>query len=331
VIFLAGFDTPFSRRHFTLGAVAMGAAAGFALPAGATPVVNGKWQPNFDDPNDNVEAYMKMTSTLGDEIVRGWFGGHVFSLVENQPLRPLMKLEGFGVGNAKRQPDGSYRIGWKEVGFYKDLVTDQVIDSWINPLGDRTQVMHIQNHSVASTISPTFKKQSGGPPGMDQSTIQRADYRRPNDASEPFLLPWWQIGDTTILWMDVSAVLPNPLPPEVWPRESSGQTIRIAEQTMYSAKTADFTNPALQSVDYVGAWNRFSPWLPWMEMGGQPGGLFLRAGTKRMRSFDELSPTLRAYAEKHYPEFLDPTVDPNLKNESSWEVFKRTRKPLLPR
>ena len=325
-------DIPLARRDFLCGTGPMAAlllAPAASLAALPNPGASrGRWQPNFDDPKDNVEAYMKLTSTLGDDTVMSWFGGHVFSLVDGQTLKPLMALEGFGVGSAKRQPDGTFRILWKEVGFYKDLVTGAVLDTWMNPVnGERTQVMHIHNRGVNSTIAPSFKRVQGGPPGMSEARVENANYRHPDDPNSPFILPWFQVADTVSVWMDVSAVLPNPLPPKEWPRESSGATIRIAEQTLHTAKLADFSDPALSSVDYVGAWNRFSPWLPWMLMGGRPGGLFFRSATRRIRSYEQLPRALLDYTAKHYAEFLDPHVDPNRKNESSWEVFKKERRP----
>ena len=324
------FDAPLPRRDFLFGAAPAALLLGSAFSSNVAAA--GAWKPDFDKPQDNVEAYMKMTSTLGDERVMGWFGGQVFSLVENEPLRPLMGLEGFGVGNARRNPDGSYRIGWKEVGYYKDLKTDQVLTTWRNPLNDeQTEVLQIHNAGVNSTIASSFKHVSGGPPGMDQSRIEYGGYTHRDDPTAPFVLPWFQVADSISLWMDVSAVLPNPLSPAKWPRESSGPSIRIAEQALYTAKAADFFDPDRKSVDYVGSWNRFSPWLPWMLMGQAPGGLLVRAATRRLRSYDELPRPLYDYAAKHNPEFLDPTVDPNRRNESSWEVFMKERHPAPPK
>jgi hypothetical protein len=326
------FDSSLGRRDLILGAAPFAAfAAAPALARAADAAQSGRWRPDFQNPTDNVQAYMKLTSSLDDGFVMGWFGGHVFSLIPDQPLTPLMRLEGFGVGKAIRERDGTYKILWKEVGYYKDLVNDQVLDTWVNPLNhQRTDVMHIHNLGVTSKIAPSFSHVSGGPPGMVTATVQNANYTRPNDPAQPFILPWFQVSDSVSLWMDVSAVLPNPLSPKIWVRESSGPTIRIAEQFLYTAKASDFFNPDLPSVDYVGGWNRFSPWLPWMLMGDAPGGLFVRAATRRLRSYDELPRPLYNYTAKHFPEFLDPAVDPNRRNESSWEVFMKERKPAPP-
>jgi hypothetical protein len=85
---------------------------------------------------------------------------------------------------------------------------------------------------------------------MTESKVQYDGYRHPDDPTDPFILPWFRAADSISLWMDVSAVLPNPMSPALWPRESSGPTIRIAEQALYTAKAADLFNPKLTSVDY---------------------------------------------------------------------------------
>ncbi len=316
-------DMPLARRAFLMAAAP--AAALLAAPAGSE--ARSRWRPDFDNAQDNVDAYIKMTSSQADEPVFGWFSGHVFSLVDNQPLLPLMGVEGFGVGGGSRNPDGSYATHWKEVGYYTDLKTGAVLDFWDNPFnGERTEVMHIYIPTISSTITPSFKTQALRPRFKDVK-IEHPNYRHRGEPGDPFILPWFQAGDTVTLWMDGSAVAPNPLSPTEWPRESNGPLTRIAEQTMYTAKASEFFDPGRTHVDHVGAWNRISPWLPFMLMGQAPGGLMIRATTRSFRNYEELPAWLTAYTAKHYPEIMNPRLNPALKNESSTERFKRERRP----
>lgn len=62
-------------------------------------------------------------------------------------------------------------------------------------------------------------------------------------------------------------------------------------------------------------------------MGGQPGELFYCAITRRPRGLDDLPADIVEYTRRRFPEFLEPDVDANCRNESSREVFERTRKP----
>lgn len=318
-------DLSLGRRTFLM------AAAPAMLAASAVQAAPRSQRLDLDKAQDNVDAYTKMTSSQAGETVFGWFSGHVFSLIDNQPLLPLMGIEGFGVGRGSRNPDGSYQTQWKEVGYYTDLKTGAVLDTWDNPFnGERTEVMHIYIPAISSTITSSFKTQALRPRFKDVK-IERPNYRHRGEPDDPFILPWFQAGDTVTLWMDGSAVAPNPLSPADWPRESNGPLTRIAEQMMYTAKASEFFDPGRTHVDHVGAWNRISPWLPFMLMGQAPGNVMIRATTPSFRSYDELPKWLTAYTAKHYPELMNPRLNPALKNESSAERFKRERKPASPK
>ncbi len=317
-------------RRWLFGAMARAGALAFAGPL-ASPLARGaaagRWNPDFEDPRDNLRAYVKMSTSLDPkEVVYGHFSGHVYALVPERPLRPILRLEGFGLGRTLPQPDGSFRALWKEVGYYKDLATGRILESWDNPLGDRTEVLHINNPVVNSTLAPSFRAPGAPQPGPGREIVF-GNHSRAADPSAPFVLPWFVNGDTVSVWLDVAAVVPNPLPPAQWPRESTGPTIRIAEQFLLTGRLADLRDPAHSSVPTTGAWNRFGPWLPWMLMGGQPGELFYRAMTRRPTGIDDLPADIVEYTRRRYPQFLVPDVDANRPNESSWEVYKRTRKP----
>ena len=99
---------------------------------------------DWSDPNDNLEAYVKLSNSLKDgDWVHGWYSGLVFGMFPNQTPDALFGLEGFGPGYTVRQDNGSYASYWKEVGFYKDLKTNQIIETWKNPYtGETNRVMH---------------------------------------------------------------------------------------------------------------------------------------------------------------------------------------------
>jgi hypothetical protein len=86
-------------------------------------------------------------------------------------------------------------------------------------------------------------------------------------------------------------------------------------------------DPRVSSAACTGSWTRIGPWLPWMLLGARPGHLFYRSATKKLQSIEQLSPTVRDYTAKRYPEFLEFPKDYSMPMESSWEVFKRERRP----
>lgn len=323
-------DSPLTRRSAMtlLGAGTM--AAGSLLATGAAKAAKRKLRFDFDDPHHNVTAFVKLTSSLDGAPVVGWYSGVLFGVVGEEILRPLVRLEGFGVGQSVKQPDGTYKSSWKEVGYYKDIVTERIIETWHNPyIGERTEVMHIHNRAVNSIVSAQYPDVQAmqGTLGEGGLTMEFPNYTRANDPARPFVLPWEIRGDSVYLWNDFRGRVKNVLDPKAWVRESTGEYIRVSEFFQNVGSLAELTDPDLPRTAATGAWNRLAPWLPWMLMGGREGHLFYRCNTRKLTRFEELPQDVLAYTEKHYPEYLVYETPWKLPNESSWEVYKRERKP----
>ena len=322
------FDSPLSRRNLLVGGSALAAAAALPGAAAAKSLKTYDWS----NPNDNLEAYIKVSNSLKDrDWVHGWYSGIVFGMLPNKTPDALFGLEGFGLGYTVRQENGSYISYWKEVGFYKDLKTNQVIESWKNPYtGETNRVMHIHNRMVKGYLGPRFFASSpvGDPAGrMD---FKFPNYRASDDPSNPFILNWTDIGDQTSVWLDFRGEVPNLLDPRIWVRESSGARLPICEMFEYVTDARKLRDPSLDRVDHSGSWIRLAPWLPWQMMGPAEGRLFYRCTTRSLQSLDELSPDITAYAQKNFAEYLVEEIDENLPSESSFEVYMKEREPEKP-
>lgn len=328
---MISIDSPVDRRT-ALGLLGAGALLGGTSSARAADADRSKIQTTFDfsDPKDNLTAYVKLTSSLDGEPVVGWYSGMLFGVMNDDILKPLARLEGFGVGKCVRQSDGTYKSSWKEVGYYKDVATDKIIERWRNPYtGEDTEVLHIHNASVSTVLAPQYPDFSKMP-GLEGRGVKMEfpNYTRASDPSRPFVLPWTVQGDTVYLWNDFRARVKNALDPKVWVRESTGEFIRVSEFFQYVGSLAELQNPDLPRVAATGTWNRLAPWLPWMLMGGQPGHIFYRCNTRKLERFEQLPKDILAYTQKHYPQYLVYETPWKMPNESSWEVYKRERKPV---
>ena len=166
------FDSPFSRRNILLGGAALAAAS--ALPGcgqgqdqnqaedGGQDQAQDRIDYDWMNPMDNLEAYFKLTNSLKDrDWVHGWYSGLVFGMLPNNTPDALFGLEGFGLGYTVRQENGAFASFWKEVGFYKDLRTNEIIETWDNPYtGETNKVMHIHNRMVKGVFGPNFRSQA---------------------------------------------------------------------------------------------------------------------------------------------------------------------------
>jgi hypothetical protein len=329
VSFINGIDAPVSRRLLLIGAgVAGGLGAMDVMPAfGASP----DGLPGPDDPEQCLRNYIRLTSDLSGRPVYGWQQGTIYGVMPGRMMLPLLGIVGFGCGSIERQADGTYHSLWKEVLYFTDLKTGEVTDTWINPYtGETCAVMHIHNRSVNGVLrahvpetAPLKEKR-----GMDMG------YPSPETADlpgHPFYLKTSVVGDMVTLYDDVRYYRRNPLDPKIWPRESTGAFISIAELTTSSGSLRALLDPKVTNVPSQGCWNRICPWLPWMMMGGQGGELIYQSVTKKLNGPGDLPPKLRAYTERHHPDFLDPPNDFNIPPESSMDVFMRERKPAPPR
>ena len=57
---------------------------------------------------------------------------------------------------------------------------------------------------------------------------------------------------------------------------------------------------------YVGSWSRVGPYLPWMEMGSEEGGLVYSAPFVKLSDVDQLPSQLLGWIIENYPDYLHP-------------------------
>jgi len=312
------------RRTFLIGAGIGAAAAMMGAPAEAAALAGDGAV--LDTPHGMLETYVKFSGDTSGKNYGGWYSGHAFAWMPDKMITPLIGFTGFGLGSDHRQPDGSFHHLWKEVGFYTDLKTGEVLEHWVNPLnGAACEVMPIHNRSVNLVFSPKL---------MDYSALAKVgggimgdNFAHEGDPARPYGLPYTIIGDQLSVFADSAGLVPNPLSPAVWKRESSGKMLNVGEFYMLTGSLRQALDPKITNVPTTGAWDRLGPFLPWMLMGQAPGHLFYRSATKKITGPADLPPKLVAYTQARFPEFLQFPTDWKTPMESSWEVYKQSHAP----
>jgi hypothetical protein len=295
------------------GAAAAGAAGLVSMPTGPVPA-------GFDplSPQQNLEAYIRLTRSLDPAATTvGWFGGRIFSVIgDTQIIKPLFDIEGFGIGRTEPQADGSYKALWREVGYYKDLATGQIMETWKNPLlgGETCEVYPINNDPVNAVLKPEFTLGFGASKDQYTETIK-------------FLLPWHFVGPHAMAAFDVNLDWKSPLDPKDWKRESPGERVRVSEYQQWRVDSKELVDRSLPSLKAYGSWNRVATWLPWMLMGQNPGHLFYRSHTLKLDRVEDLPKDILAYTEKRFPKYLTAPTEWVSPNVSSFEMYARDRKP----
>jgi len=217
--------------------------------------------------------------------------------------------------------DGTYNKLLREVGYYLDPRTGDVLDEWHNPYTDeKVKVVHIANDPFNFVISPFWPK----PPSYGDLNAKNA--KKAPDI--PMILPWTDTSNGKVLLQNgIDLFYPSALQPDKWPRESSGKMVRVSELFNYVFDRDDLANPEVTGLEFSGSWNRVTPWLPWMLMGQSEGHVIYNCLQGCYNSMDILSPKVRAYAEKHHPEYFNAPTKWEEPSWSSLEHYAHDQKP----
>jgi hypothetical protein len=246
-----------------------------------------------------LDAFIRMRANAdGSTVFANWWVT-IFAVVPGERPREIMKLEGFNAGRFAKKPDGSADFISREVAYYKDSKTGEILKEWANPFtGEKNVVLQVANDPVN----------------------QR--YAAPK-AGEPGRYPFMVSGDDVFLRLDVPLAYPNALQPADYPAESSGPTYLASEHFTFFSSAKDLRDRSKTSVPATYAWARTGPWLPWMKMGQRPGYLMYSGHGRKYPTFAELPADIQAYTRANFPLYVTAPDVFATPNETSWSYYKK--------
>lgn len=92
-------------------------------------------------PRDNLYAFGKTWGTFGEDPLVSTFHGAMYASVGTSRLQPLFGYAGTGITKVRFVGDGAderLQMRGKETGFFYDLRTGAVIETWDNPFTGET-------------------------------------------------------------------------------------------------------------------------------------------------------------------------------------------------
>lgn len=321
------------RREFitagaaVVGATALAACAGSPTVAatGASSADWGNLKGDFLDlttPRGNREAYARLMGNTDMESTKfGWYTGLVMGVRPGEAVRDLFGFT--GMSTAKFLPtlegqDPGYRKVLREVGYYTDLKSGEIIEEWTNPyLNEVVPVQPIYNDPFNHTITDFYPQ----PPSY--GGLNANDKRE----KRPFILPFTRRGDVLNLYSHINLFYPTALPPSKWPRESGSPFSQVSENFLFHINWADMQDPKKTSVEFGGTWSRITPWLPWMLMGPTEGHCLYQCFQGAYDDIEKIDRKVLDYTEKHFPLYLtapDTWEEPSF---SSIEHYANRRQP----
>eukprot|EP00026_Physarum_polycephalum_P014306 Phypoly_transcript_14804.p1 GENE.Phypoly_transcript_14804~~Phypoly_transcript_14804.p1 ORF type:complete len:270 (+),score=33.15 Phypoly_transcript_14804:31-840(+) len=224
-----------------------------------------------------LEALVKVRCSLSsaDETIF-FFNGSVIAYPTQQPTVTLFKTVGMNIGRCFKNDDGSYTLASRELMYYLDPVTGELLHSWKNPWTNQTvTVVHVANDPVLSTFGNTTT------------------------------YPMQVLGLNTLLPLDIPLYYPNSLsynatyaPYSPQPYYQAGEFFKFVVPTL----EVEINLPFFDTTSYsIVSWTRTGPWLPWMKQGNAPGYLMYTSHGSKVNSWRDLPPTIVSELEHRIP------------------------------
>ncbi len=282
---------------------------------------------DYSDPVDNLYAFGKIWASFDTPVV-GAFHGLMYARIGDRRMVPVFGYTGTGVLLARFDENQDLWIKSRETGYFTDLETGDILETWYNPFIEReVEVYHFYNDVLVGKIGKEipqffFGKAGDSPTLMNEGTVFPDEHGR-----YPFILPFQQFGDDLMLSWDYTHEYSNPVTPEGWPRSSTGPRVSPSEHFTFYLSQRELEDRDLPSVRFRAGFSRISQFWPFMEMGGTPyanGSLFGRMFShKGLGGYADVPPKLLAYIEKHAPEFLELPAHWKLDNSrvETWKAY----------
>lgn len=301
-----------SRRSMMGGLVSVGTAMTVAPAfAAATQMKGGeRLRPlDIEDPRENLYGFAKMWGTIGPKAVKSGYYGVQYAIVGSRRAMPLFGYYGFGNTRNIILSDGSVKVLGKECGYFTDLASGEIIDTWDNPwTGEKVEVFPFLNDRWRGTL------------GLEQMVFKVGDGETLNNdmgkgtsgKGEPFRLPWNRVGDQYLLSWDYAHEYTNPVTPEGWPRASSGPVANPSEHFCLCTPADEIDDRSLPSARFHAGFTRQGPWWPWMKMGQSDtkGVLMGRMHSYKITGTEEDIPkVVLKRVERDRPDLLEEPVD----------------------
>ena len=239
---------------------------------------------DLDDPETNFRAMLKLRADLAGKDCLFAFPGEAWAMVPQEQNYRCFKT--FGVASSRiEEVDEGWRIYSREVLYYLDPDTGAILDTWRNPFlgGREVEVVHIANDPV----NGVFTRQGGMP-------ILQPPY------------PYVAYGDDVVFQWNFFLFTPAQMTRSEYPLYSSGNIDQHAELWGIKGRKSEILDPSITSASCVMSWSRVAGWLPFMEMGANPGSMVFHSHSmKLLNGIDDLPRYILDYTTKHYSKYLE--------------------------
>ncbi|RKR15236.1 uncharacterized protein DUF1838 [Maribacter vaceletii] len=298
-----------SRRSFlnTSTALSFAAIPGIGLATPFIPEIKTKESATLSSSKGEIfKSHIRLMGSLKPATIYNWFSGHLWGILPGEAPKPLTTLQGLAKSNWKKEGNNYTKESF-DLGFFGDLETGKVLDTWKNPYTNEI-------------IEPFHFMYGGG-----SNTTYTPDGILSGETIKPYKENWVQSGEQ--IWLDEygSASFKNPLQPEEWPISSAGEQMHFGSSTTYVTDAKQLFNPNIDSCEQTFFWTAINSWEPWLHMGQKPGFVMWRATGKKIVDISEIPDSMHDYVSKVQPNYFD-NEQPWKGRRSTYTSYKEERK-----
>jgi hypothetical protein len=251
-------------------------------------------------------AQLQMEATFarpdGKDMVF-YIKGSAYSYIPGERPQKIFGVEGYNVRHRVEtaEKDGFF-LATRELVFYKDPKTDEIINEWTNPwTKEKVEVFQIQNDPVNSRVRVKDGRYIFT--SMDGKS-ERGEGDKPEEINEH------------LVW--TSDVFP------FYPLPGFDKNYTASEMFDFYVDKKEL-NKTKPPKNVMLSWTRVGPWLPWMKMPNNGGVIIVHARSWRMEDWNLLPERIKKEVKEKYPIYMTApaTVDPAKPNETSWTFYNR--------
>ncbi|NND54440.1 MAG: DUF1838 family protein [Gammaproteobacteria bacterium] len=264
-----------NRRELLLGAA--GASLYATLPGIAAASAQRSFTPDFADPVEALRAHVKLVGTLASDTVYSFYRLNIYADLCEGNFVPLYTMNNLLIDRWEARGDNQFQMTKYEAGYYTEIDSYEPLDAVKHPVTGAP--VPIQNFLLGPV-----------PRGYSPDGYVVMGYN-------PNPLPLEVIGERVFLATQSIESSPSFFDPTKTHYTNSFMT--------YSAELADMQNPDLASAPVHAQLQNKTMWMPWMNMGEQPGGTVVRGYGSKIAGLDALPPGVLDEFGKRTPQILD--------------------------
>jgi hypothetical protein len=266
-----------NRRNLLtgLGALALGTTARPAWPRTGL---------DLNNRHDLLTALVKLRGATDSRLVIGYVVGARYAVPEHRII-PMMGFLAATFSQYRRLDDDSFEARALEIGYFTDLATGRLLETWKNPVtGTTVDVPHTRmgpSRIIVTADGLTVPRPSGEAAGLELKHV---------------FLPPVVVGDN--VWVTEQINVDSPPGP---------RPFVYNELTTYHALKSELDDPARASVQTRVQYQSLITYRPWMGFGDAPGHTVARGSGLHVARLDDLPPYYLELTRRRHPDVLkDP-------------------------